>query len=53
MFWRDGEDRDVLVDPVAESRRLRRNEARGEPVTRGATPTIERREKALLEDIFN
>ena len=37
---------------VEESRRLRENAALGKDVTAGETPTIERRKKALFEDLF-
>jgi hypothetical protein len=40
------------VDASAESRRLRENEALGKPVTTGETPTIERREGGLLDNLF-
>lgn len=52
VFWRDAEPAGDVVDPEAESRRIRENQALGEPVTKGDTPRIERREKALLEGIF-
>jgi hypothetical protein len=41
-----------IVDAPAESRRLRENEALGKPTTEGETPTIERRQRGLLEGIF-
>ena len=52
LFWRRDDPPGEVVDPVGESRRLRENAALGEPVTAGETPTIRRREKALLEGIF-
>lgn len=52
VFWRDPVPPGTVVDPVAEQQRLRENEALGKPVTDGATPTVERREKGLLEGIF-
>ncbi|MEK9661256.1 MAG: DUF3035 domain-containing protein [Alphaproteobacteria bacterium] len=45
-------DRAELVDAPAEAKRLRENEALGKPVTEGRTPTIERKDRGLLEGIF-
>lgn len=45
-------DQAEVVDAPAEARRLRENEALGKPPTDGKTPTIERRERGLLEGIF-
>lgn len=52
LFWRDQPEFGTAVDPVAESRRLRENSALGRPPTTGATPSIERREKGILEGLF-
>lgn len=52
LFWRKEELPGVVVDAGAESRRLREAQALGEPVTGAGAPTIERREKGLLEGIF-
>ncbi len=52
MFWRDDPE-GTIVDPAAERARIQGNLAAGRPVTAGETPMIERREKALLEGIFN
>jgi hypothetical protein len=41
-----------VVDAPAEARRLRENDALGRPATEGKTPTIERKERGLLEGIF-
>ena len=40
-----------MVDAAAEAERLRENAEAGKPVTAGETPTIKRREKALLEGV--
>lgn len=53
LFWREKQpekpkDIDLVVDPKAESRRLRENEVLGKPVTAGETPTIKRKEAGLL-----
>jgi len=52
VFWREEEKPGVVIDAEAEASRLRENEALGRPVGTGETPTIERREKAILEDLF-
>ncbi|WP_413204887.1 DUF3035 domain-containing protein [Rhodospirillum sp. A1_3_36] len=54
VFWRDtNEDQfGTVVDPDSESQRLRQNQSLGRPVTEGRTPTIERRQKGMLEGIF-
>ncbi len=52
IFWRDRQEPGVIVDAEGESKRLRENSALGKDVTVGETPSIERREKALFEDLF-
>ncbi|MBB4265114.1 DUF3035 domain-containing protein [Roseospira visakhapatnamensis] len=52
QFWREPDTYGTELDPVAESRRLRENQALGRPPTTGATPTIERRERGILEGLF-
>jgi hypothetical protein len=52
VFWRSPEPTGEVIDADAESRRLREAAALGEPVTGAKAPTIERREKGLLEDLF-
>ena len=52
IFWREPQDRETVIDPAAEAERLADNAALGQPVTAGPTPIIERREKALFEDLF-
>ena len=52
MFWREEQPPGEVVDAEAEAERLRQNIEAGESVTAGETPTIKRREKALLEDLF-
>ena len=53
MFWSTPTEYGTVVDPAEEARRINENQALGRPVTAGTTPTIERRQKALLEGIFN
>jgi len=52
VFWRNPEPYSAVVDPVAETERLRKNQAEGKPITEGETPTIIRRRKGVLEGIF-
>ncbi len=53
MFWGTPTEYGVVVDPVEESRRIHENQALGNPITEGETPTIERKRRALLEGIFD
>jgi hypothetical protein len=43
MFWRKDPPAGVVVDPVAESQRLRQNAALGQSVETGDTPIIQRK----------
>ena len=52
VFWRDEEPPGRIIDAEAEAKRLQENAALGKPATEGRTPTIERKKKALFEDIF-
>ena len=52
IFWRKDDPPGLVVDPEGEARRLQENATLGRDVTVGDTPTIERKEKAILEDIF-
>lgn len=52
VFWRKRPPPGQIVDAEAEERRLRENAALGREVTDGPTPTIVRKEKALLEGLF-
>jgi len=42
----------VVVDARKENQRLQENSALGKPATDGATPTIQRKKKGLLEGLF-
>ena len=53
LFWRPDQPLGEVVDAEAEAQRLRENAALGKPATEGETPTIKRRERALLEGILN
>ncbi len=52
LFWRAEEPLGESVDAGEEAKRLSENAAMGLPPNAGETPVIERREKALFEDIF-
>ena len=52
MFWREKEKPGEVIDAEAEAARLRENEAMGRTATSGATPSIQRKKKAILEGIF-
>jgi len=52
LFWRQPESYGTTVDAAAESRRLRATQALGQPVTTGASPSIERRDRGILEGVF-
>jgi hypothetical protein len=52
MFWQTPQDYGTVVDPAAETRRIREAQALGQPVVTGETPVITRQPKALLEGIF-
>ncbi len=56
IFWRNDEDGDV-INPIEESRRVREQQLAGEartqsPVQPAAAPTIRRRSRSLIGNIF-
>ena len=53
IFWGEPTEYGTLVDPVEERRRIKENQALGRTITAGTTPTIERKQRALLEGIFD
>lgn len=53
VFWREKEEPGTVVDATAESRRLKENEALGQAPTEGETPSIQRKEKAIFEGLFD
>ncbi|MFC3228941.1 DUF3035 domain-containing protein [Marinibaculum pumilum] len=52
VFWQAAQPPGEVVDPTKERDRLQETSARGQPPTTGTTPTIERRERGILEGIF-
>ena len=53
IFWRNPDPAGEVIDAAGESQRLRSNAALGKPATSGTTPVIKRRERGVLEGIFN
>ena len=51
IFWQNTGPTGVVLDPAKEQQRLRDAQASGQPAS-GATPTITRRKRGLLEGIF-
>jgi len=51
IFWQDPRPSGVVVEPTKEQQRIRDAQASGQPAS-GATPTIKRRQRGLLEGIF-
>lgn len=51
IFWQDTPPPGVVLDPTKEQQRLRDAQAAGQPAS-GATPTITRRKRGILEGIF-
>jgi len=52
VFWQAPLPPGEVVDAQRERERLQETSARGQPPTTGTTPTIERRERGILEGIF-
>jgi len=52
LFWREPEPYGEVVDPAAEQKRINENQALGQPVTEGETPTIVRKKKGAFEGMF-
>lgn len=53
IFWQDKPEYGTTVDPAAEAKRIRDQQALGDSAAGGGdTPVIERKQKGWLEDIF-
>jgi hypothetical protein len=52
MFWQPAGPAGTVLDPVAESRRLRENAALGQPATNGATPALGEKKSSGFLGIF-
>lgn len=53
IFWGTPTEYGTVVDPEGERRRILENQALGRTITSGQTPTIERKQRAPLEGLFN
>ncbi len=53
LFWREAPEPGDAVDAPKEAQRIRQNQALGQPLGEGDTPTIEKKEKGWLEGIFD
>ncbi|WP_135080919.1 DUF3035 domain-containing protein [Terasakiella sp. SH-1] len=53
MFWRDKEAFGSKIDAAKEAQRIREAQALGETVDGGGSVVIERKEKAILEGLFD
>ena len=51
IFWQESQPSGVVIDPAKEQQRIRDAQAAGQPAS-GATPTITRRKRGILEGIF-
>ena len=51
--WREPQNLGTVIDPVAESERLRANRAAGKPPTEGDTPVITQRRQSVLQGILS
>ena len=52
MFWQSAPPPGTVMDPAAESQRLRQNAALGQPATTGATPIIQNKPKSSFLGVF-
>lgn len=53
VFWRKPEPMGEALDAGKETKRLRENQALGRSLSDGDTPVIKRRQKGMLEGIFD
>lgn len=53
LNWREPALAGTIVDAQAEAKRLRENQALGQLVTEGKTPSITRKRRGLLEGLIN
>jgi hypothetical protein len=51
--WRDPQTLGTVIDPVAESERLRANRAEGKPLTEGESPVITQRRQSVLQGFLS
>ena len=53
LYWRKGSGKEALVDPVAESQRVKANAALGQSQDRGTTPIIQEKRKGWFQGLFS
>jgi hypothetical protein len=53
VMWRQPQSLGTVVDPVAESERLRANRAAGKPPTEGDSPVITQRRQSVLQGFLS
>ena len=51
-FWQNKQQFGTTVDPAKEAKRIRESQALGKPLSKGDIPVIQRKKKALLQDVF-
>ena len=51
--WREPQTLGTVIDPVAESERLRTNRAEGKPLTEGELPVITQRRQSVLQGFLS
>jgi Protein of unknown function (DUF3035) len=53
VMWRQPQSLGTVVDPVAESERIRANRAAGKPLTEGDSPVITQRRQSVLQGFLS
>jgi hypothetical protein len=53
LLFSDSSEFGTQVDPTKESQRLKENQALGKPLNEGEVPTIRRKQRGLLEGLFD
>ena len=53
LYWRKGDSQRAVVDPAAESSRLKQNAALGQSPITGETPIIQDRKKGWFQNLFS
>jgi hypothetical protein len=51
--WREPQTLGAVIDPVAESERIRANRAAGKPLTEGDSPVITQRRQSVLQGFLS
>ncbi len=52
IFWNTPTEYGAEVNAEEEAKRIQENQALGQPLTTGEVPTIEKKNKGILEDVF-